>query len=113
MASWPQNAKLSLIVRVSPGIICSALGMMQIWWVGWLLANSLHLGSPLRMNARFVSRSIANAAIKKEVDYVVDVGRLGFDLLGRSMWVHFSLGVAMVSLGIGIVFMLVHRKPTS
>jgi hypothetical protein len=102
---------LRLILRISPGIICSVLGMLQIWWVGWLLTNSLHLGSPLRMNARYVGRSLTDANVKRNVDYLVEVGQLGFDLLGRSMWAHFSIGVAMVFLGFGIVFLLVCRKP--
>jgi hypothetical protein len=106
-ANGPYMEKLRLVARISPGIICSVLGIVHIWWVGWLLGNSLHLGSPLRMNARYVSRSLTDAAIKKQVDYMVDVGQLGFDLLGRSMWVHFSIGLAMIFLGIGIVLLLI------
>jgi hypothetical protein len=99
--------------RFVPALACLSIGLAQLVWVLWLIGNSLHMGSPIRLHGSFVVRSIEDSTSRGRVEYQHQVGLLGFELLEYSMWVHVVFGVALVLLGGALLASRVLAKTTS
>jgi hypothetical protein len=94
---------LRSIIGYLPGLCCLFLGLLQLSWIWWLVVNSLHMGSPLRLHGDTFLRSIADPAVRDRAESMNKVGLLGFDLLDKSMSVHFVCAAALLLLGLIMV----------
>ena len=94
---------LRSIAGYLPGLFCLLLGLVQLAWVWWLVVNSLHMGSPLRLHGDIFLRSITDPGVRDRATSMYKVGLLGFDLLGKSMSVHFLCAVVLLLIGLVMV----------
>lgn len=79
------------------GILLILLGAAHSVWAWYIVANSLHLGSPLRRTSQAL-RDLSDESAAK-VDAMLDVGRLGFKLLEGSLFLSLATAAALFALG--------------
>lgn len=101
------------LLRSVPALTCFAVGLAQLAWVWWLVGNSLHMGSPIRLHGRFIVRSIEDLTLRGRAEYQHEVGMLGFELLGHSMWIHFACGLTLLGLAVVLVVLAIIENSRS
>lgn len=74
------------------------LGLVQLWWARYLLSNSLHMGSPIRLEGQRFITSLPPGNQKTAQDFL-DLGSLGFRLLNNSFYLALGTGAVLLLVG--------------
>ena len=104
-----ENVRSAL--RFTPGACCLTMALVHLAWVWWLIGNSMHLGSPLRVHGDRVIRSESDPIARRHVENMDEFGHLGFTLLGHSMWMHFLFGVVLFIVGVVVTIAALQPMP--
>ncbi len=104
-----ENVRSAL--RFTPGTCCLTMGLAHMAWNWWLIGNSMHLGSPLRVHGDRVIRSVSDPIARGHVENMHEIGLLGFNLLGHSMWMHFLFGVVLLAVGVIVTIAALQPMP--
>jgi hypothetical protein len=85
------------------GGLFSTLGVLQLLWVFYVVVDaSLHMGSPLLVHGQNIV-SQADPQLGAEIQGMLNVGHLGFELLSDSILLLGFSGLVSIASGIVLV----------
>ena len=87
------------------------VGLVQLWWASYLLSNSLHMGSPIRLHGQRFVASLPPEN-QQSAQGFLDLGSLGFSLLNSSFYLALVTGATLLLIG-GILVVRKYAKRSS